>query len=118
MASAIVEPLNIPAMEPGSVRSDRVVVVEVDPALRKVLTRLFAAQGYEVELASDGASALEMLRGRPPSAVIIDLQTPGSAGCDLCREITRAVPGIPLVVLSATSDVVDKVLLLEMGADD
>jgi DNA-binding response OmpR family regulator len=118
MASAMVEASNIPAMDPGLVRSDRIVVVEVDPALRKVLARLFASQGYEVELASDGASALEMLRGRPPSAVIIDLQSPGSAGCDLCREITRAVPGLPLVVLSATSDVVDKVLLLEMGADD
>lgn len=118
MASVMVAPSNVPAMEPGLVRADRIVVVENDPALCRVLQRLFASEGYEVEIVSDGASALKMLRSRPPSAVILDLQSPGSAGCELCREITRAAPGLPLMVLSATSDVADKVLLLEMGADD
>jgi DNA-binding response OmpR family regulator len=118
MASAMVAASNVPAIEPRLVRGDRIVVVETDPALRRALKRLFASHGYEVELVSDGVSALETLRIRPPSAVILDLQSPGAAGCDLCREITRAAPGLPLVVLGATSDVVDKVLLLEMGADD
>lgn len=118
MASALVAPSNVPAVEPRLARADRIVVVENDPALRKVLQRLFASQGYEVELVSEVASALAMLRSRPFSAVILDLQSPGSAGCDLCREITRAAPGLPCMVLSANSDVVDKVLLLEMGADD
>jgi DNA-binding response OmpR family regulator len=118
MASAMIAASNVPVMEPRVVRADRIVVVESDPALRKVLQRLFTSQGYEVELVSDGASALELLRSRLPSAVILDLQSPGSAGCDLCQQITRAAPGLPFVVLSTTSDVVDKVLLLEMGADD
>src|SRR5215467_14520636 len=116
MASATVA--NVPAMRPGVVRVDQIVVVESDPAMRKVLQRLFAAEGYDVKLISDGTSVLEVLRTRPPSAVILDLPSPRSVGCDLCREITRMLPGLPLVVLSATCDVVDKVLLLEMGADD
>jgi DNA-binding response OmpR family regulator len=50
--------------------------------------------------------------------VILDVLRPGSSGCDLCRKIANLVPGLPLVVISASSDVADKVLLLEMGADD
>jgi DNA-binding response OmpR family regulator len=118
MASAIAVSSNVPAIDLRAARADRIVVVEHDPALRKVLQRLFSAEGYQVEVVSDGVSALDMLRSRQPSAVILDLQSPGSAGCDLCREITRSVPGLPFIVLSATSEVVDKVLLLEMGADD
>ena len=118
MASAMLAYSNVPTMELRPVRADRIVVVEHDPALRKVIQRLFASEGYQIEVVSDGASALETVCNRPPSALILDLQSPGSAGCDLCREITRAVPGLPLVVLSATADVVDKVLLLEIGADD
>jgi DNA-binding response OmpR family regulator len=59
-----------------------------------------------------------MLHQRLPSAVILDLPRPGSSGCDLCREIANLVPDLPLVILSASSKVADKVLLLEMGADD
>jgi DNA-binding response OmpR family regulator len=59
-----------------------------------------------------------MIRQRPPVAVIVDLLRPGSSGCDLCRTIANLIPGLPLVILSTSSDVADKVLLLEMGADD
>jgi DNA-binding response OmpR family regulator len=69
-------------------------------------------------IVADGATGLEMLRKRPPSALLLDLRYPGASGCDLCREIARLVPNLPLVVLSANSDIVDKVLLLEIGADD
>jgi len=118
MVSAMAVSSNVAAIDVRAVRADRIVVVEHDPALRKVLQRLFSAEGYQVEVVSDGVSPLDMLRSRRPSAVILDLQSPGSAGCDLCREITRSAPGVPFIVLSATSEVVDKVLLLEMGADD
>jgi two-component system, OmpR family, alkaline phosphatase synthesis response regulator PhoP len=50
--------------------------------------------------------------------VILDLPRPGSSGCDLCKKIAHMIPGLPLVILSASSDVTDKVLLLEMGAVD
>jgi len=61
---------------------------------------------------------LERLRQEAPAAVILDLPHPGCSGCDLCMEIANLVPGLPLVILSASSNVTNKVLLLEMGADD
>ena len=106
----------IHALRPATI--DRIAVVERDPALRKVLRRLFSLEGYEVDVFPDGATCLEMLHQRPPSAVILDLLHPGSSGCDLYREIANLVPGLPLVILSTSSNVADKVLLLEMGADD
>jgi DNA-binding response OmpR family regulator len=69
-------------------------------------------------IVADGATGLEMLRKRPPSALLLDLRYPGASGCDLCRKIARLVPNLPFVILSANSDIVDKVLLLEIGADD
>src|SRR5260370_27611798 len=59
-----------------------------------------------------------MLRQRAPAGVILDLQHAGYSGCDLCRRIAKSIPGLPLVILSASSNVADKVLLLETGADD
>jgi DNA-binding response OmpR family regulator len=53
-----------------------------------------------------------------PAAVILDLPRPGSSGRDLCKKIANLVPSLPLVILSGSSDVAEKVLLLEMGADD
>jgi DNA-binding response OmpR family regulator len=59
-----------------------------------------------------------MLRYQRPSAVIVDIERPGPAECALCREIADLIPGLPLVILSASSEVAGKVLLLETGADD
>lgn len=118
MASAMAVALSVPAIDIRAVRTDRVVVMERDPALGRTLQILFSDEGYQVEVFSDEPSALNSLRARPPAAVILDLQWSVSAGGDLCREITNAAPGLPVIVLSATSEVVDKVLLLEMGADD
>jgi DNA-binding response OmpR family regulator len=97
---------------------DRVLVIADDSALRKALQRLFSLEGYEVEVVADSIAGLARLRERPFSAVILDLQRPGSSGWDLCRKIADSISGLPLVVLSASPDVADKVLLLEMGADD
>jgi DNA-binding response OmpR family regulator len=97
---------------------DRILVIEDDSALRKILQRLFSSEGFEVEVVPDSVAGLEGLRQRPFSAVILDLQHPGSSGCDLCRKIADLASGLPLVILSASPDVADKVLLLEMGADD
>src|SRR5580698_10132938 len=97
---------------------DRIAVVERDRAMQKILRRLFSLEGYEVDVIPEGAACLEMLHRRLPSAIILDLPHPGSSGCDLCREIANLVPDLPLVILSASSKVADKVLFLEMGADD
>lgn len=108
----------IPVSELRPNTMDRILVIEDDGALRKVLRRLFSSEGYEVDVVPANLADLDMFRQRPPSAVILDLPYAESLGCDLCRKIANLIPGLPLVILSASSDVADKVLLLEMGADD
>jgi DNA-binding response OmpR family regulator len=97
---------------------NRILVIEDHGTLQNDLQRVLSSEGYEVDVVTYGATALEMLRQRLPSALILDLGHPGSSGCDLCREIAGSAPGLPFLILSTNSDVVDKVLLLEMGADD
>src|ERR1700676_1197809 len=96
----------------------RILVVEDDPAVQKALKRLFESEGYAVEIQSNGKSALESFQAAAPAVVILDLRLPKLSGSDVCKEIKAQAPTLPIVVLSATSDVSDKVLLLELGADD
>jgi len=96
---------------------DRILVIEHDGALRKVLQRLFSSEGYEVYVVPGAVAGVEMLRQRP-TVVVLDLPYAESSGCDLCRKIANLILGLPLVILSASSDVADKVRLLESGAND
>jgi DNA-binding response OmpR family regulator len=111
-------PLNTPMSQPRLATVDRILVIEDDEPLRKILQRLLSSEGYEVDAVPDAVSAVEMLRHKTPTAVILDLLRPGSSGCDLYKTIANSIPGLPLLILSASLDVADKVLLLEMGADD
>jgi DNA-binding response OmpR family regulator len=97
---------------------ERILVVEDDRAVQRALKRLFETEKFAVEISSDGKSALEAFRREIPSAVVLDLRLPALSGRDVCREIKQHAPTLPIIVLSATSDVSDKVLLLELGADD
>jgi DNA-binding response OmpR family regulator len=97
---------------------ERILVVEDDRAVHRALRRLFEPEGYAVDTAFDGQSGLETFRTAQPSAVVLDLRLPGMPGRDVCREIKTTAPAVPVIVLSAASDVMDKVLLLELGADD
>ena len=96
----------------------RILVVEDDPSVQKALKRLFETEGFRVEVHSDGRSALDSFQTSPPAAVVLDLRLPKVSGRDVCKEIKAQAPTLPIVVLSAASDVSDKVLLLELGADD
>lgn len=98
--------------------ADRILIVEDDRAVQRALKRLFEAEGYAVQTVSEGTLAVEMFRNSPPSAVVLDLRLPGIPGRDVCSEIKKHSPAVPVIVLSAASDVSDKVLLLELGADD
>ena len=97
---------------------DRVLAIEDDPAVQRALRRTFESAGFDITLASDGNSAMDVFRSAAPRVVILDLRLPGRSGQDICREIKRQAPAVPILVLSAASDVVDKVLMLELGADD
>src|SRR5438309_954506 len=103
-----------PVAKPAS----RILIVEDDPAVQKALRRLFETEGYAVETQSDGKSAIDSFHASAPAAVVLDLRLPKVSGRDVCKEIKAASPNVPIVVLSAASDVSDKVLLLELGADD
>jgi DNA-binding response OmpR family regulator len=98
--------------------TERILIVEDDHAVQKALKRLFETEGFEIEISSDGKSALEAFRRIAPSAIVLDLRLPQMSGRDVCREIKQQSPSVPIIVLSAASDVSDKVLLLELGADD
>jgi two-component system, OmpR family, alkaline phosphatase synthesis response regulator PhoP len=97
---------------------DRILVVEDDPGVQRALKRQFEAEGFTVELASDGPAGVAALRANATTAVILDLRLPGMPGRDVCREMKQQFPSIPVIILSAAADVMDKVLLLELGADD
>ena len=71
-----------------------------------------------MEIHGNGQSALESFHAFPPAIIVPDLRLPKLSGRDLCKEVKAESPALPIVVLSAASDVSDKVLLLELGADD
>jgi DNA-binding response OmpR family regulator len=96
----------------------QILVIEDDPHIQKILQRVFREQGYGVTVCGDGRSGLDAFRANNQSAVILDLVLPIIAGRDLCKIMKSEQPGVPVIVLSAISEVADKVLLLELGADD
>jgi two-component system, OmpR family, alkaline phosphatase synthesis response regulator PhoP len=98
--------------------TDRILVVEDDPSVRRILKRLFEAEGLAFDMYSDGRAGLDSFHADEPSATILDLHLPTLSGSRLCREMKATAPSIPIIVLSASCDLDDKVSLLEMGADD
>ena len=97
---------------------EKILVIEDDRAIHKALKHLFESEGYSVEVASDGAAGLAATRASVPALVILDLKLPRMPGREVCREIKKEAPALPVIILSAADDEVDKVLLLELGADD
>jgi DNA-binding response OmpR family regulator len=95
-----------------------ILVIEDDPRMQKVLRRSFASEHYAVIVAGDGQMGLDLFRSERPIAVILDLILPGISGRELCQTFKSLSSVTPVIVLSAVGEVVDKVLLLELGADD
>lgn len=98
--------------------AERILVIEDDRRVQTALKRLFEPEGFQVEVSSDGSSGLQAATANPPSLIVLDLRLPVMSGRDVCREIKRTAPSLPVIILSATTDVIDKVTLLELGADD
>ncbi|MGN6246149.1 MAG: MtrAB system response regulator MtrA [Motilibacteraceae bacterium] len=95
----------------------RVLVVDDDTALAEMLGIVLRTEGFEPVFCSDGSKALAMFRDNRPDLVLLDLMLPGTDGIDVCRQI-RAESGVPIVMLTATSDTMMVVVGLESGADD
>ncbi len=95
-----------------------ILVIEDGKALQRALQRLFEGESFRVQIAGDGAIGLELVRASMPDVILLDLGLPGMSGREVCREIRKISATVPILVVSAKTDVVDKVLLLELGAND
>jgi two-component system, OmpR family, KDP operon response regulator KdpE len=95
----------------------KILVVDDEPPIRKLLRMGLSSQGYDVLEASDGKSALELL-AKKPALVILDLGLPDVDGHDLLRRIRHRQEALPIIVLSSRGDEAGKVAALDLGADD
>jgi DNA-binding response OmpR family regulator len=119
MATAVLErSISRPTIAPVLKSTKRILVVEHDAAIRNVLHHLFSSEGYEVEVLPDVFPALDVLHQVTASALILDLGKVRALRRDLLQRIAAIRPGLPLVVMSSNPDIEEKVLLLELGADD
>lgn len=97
-----------------------ILVVDDDPKIVRLLRSYLEQAGFGVEIAADGESALYQIRGLRPDLVVLDLMLPGRDGLDVTRTV-RGIPGLsstPILMLTARVDDIDRILGLEMGADD
>ncbi|MFN2290354.1 MAG: response regulator [Anaerolineae bacterium] len=98
-------------------QKDTILVVEDDLTLLETLEYNLSAEGYEIITAADGLTALEVARAEHPDLVLLDLMLPRLDGFEVCR-ILRQEMSVPILMLTARTDEVDRVVGLEMGADD
>ncbi|WP_433831128.1 response regulator transcription factor [Actinoplanes sp. CA-015351] len=96
----------------------RVLVVDDDPTVSDVVRRYLEQDGCRVRLAADGPSALAAVDAERPDLVVLDLMLGGLGGLEVCRRLRRTQPGLPVVMLTALGEESDRVLGLEVGADD
>ena len=95
-----------------------VLVIDDDGGIREVIGVMLEKEGFRAIFAADGKTGLnEAMTGRP-DLIIVDLRMPGLSGVDVCKTLRGAGVRTPIIVLSAVGDEIDKVLLLEIGADD
>jgi two-component system response regulator MtrA len=98
--------------------SFRILVVEDDPAIGQSLVDAFRSQGFEPHLCTTGGSAVEFAGKSSPHLIVLDIRLPDGSGFDFCRQIRQLGLRQPIIMLTAQHDELDKVLGLEMGADD
>jgi DNA-binding response OmpR family regulator len=97
--------------------NQRLLVVDDDRSIREIAKIALEEEGYAVDTANDAEEALEAIRRNPPDLLVLDVMLPGRDGFELTREI-RKTSNLPIILLTARTDMVDKVVGLESGADD
>lgn len=95
----------------------RILLVDDEPSLQKMLLHALEREGFQVLVASDGEEALEAFRSYEPHLIILDIMLPKLDGTEVCRRI-RSTSDVPIVMLTARDDEIDRVVGLELGADD
>ena len=98
----------------------KILVVDDEAILRDTIAYNLEQAGYQVVKAADGLDALEIARKEPPDLVVLDIMLPGIDGLEVCRQLRRdrATVTVPIIMLTAKADEIDKVVGLEVGADD
>lgn len=97
--------------------SDRILVVEDEPSLQETLVYNLEKQGYSVEAAGDGLTAIDSAHEQKPDLIILDIMLPGMDGFEVCK-ILRKEMTVPILMLTARDDEIDRVVGLEVGGDD
>jgi DNA-binding response OmpR family regulator len=95
-----------------------ILVVDDDPTVSDVVRRYLERAGYQVRLAADGHGALASFARERPDLVVLDLMLPGIDGLEVCRRLRTGADGVPIVMLTALGEESDRVLGLQLGADD
>jgi two-component system response regulator MprA len=95
-----------------------ILVVDDDRAVREALERALSLEGFDVELAADGAEALAAVERRQPDAIVLDVLMPGVDGLEVCRMLRKAQSRVPILMLTVRDDLSDRVEGLDAGADD
>ena len=95
----------------------RILLVDDDPNIRQLVNLYLEKEGFEVSMTDRGDTALDLFRQSPPSLMLLDVMLPGMDGWQVCREV-RKTSNLPIIMLTARDETFDKVLGLELGADD
>lgn len=98
-------------------RTAEVLIVEDEPKLAALLVDYLHAAGFATRVLADGREVVPAVRASPPDLVLLDLMLPGCDGLQVCREL-RAFTGLPIIMVTARSEEIDRLLGLELGADD
>jgi DNA-binding response OmpR family regulator len=97
---------------------EKLLIVEDDPAIQRMIGDYFRHVGYDIITASDGEAGVRLAQTERPAVMILDLMLPKLDGLAVCRQVRERNSSLPIIMLTAKDDVVDKIVGLEMGADD
>src|SRR2546428_1795987 len=103
---------------PANGKKTRILIVEDEPAMVAGLRDNFEYEGYEVISAADGAEGLDRALADNPDLVVLDVMMPRMSGLDVCKQLKVKRPSLPIIMLTARGQEIDKVVGLELGADD
>ena len=96
----------------------RILIIEDDPSILKALLASLEEENYEIETADNGIDGYEKALKNEADLIVLDLMLPGKEGKEICRELREKGISIPILILTSKQEEIDKVLLLELGADD
>lgn len=96
----------------------RILLVDDDPNIRQLLNLYLTKEGYQVEMAERGDTAVTMFKQNPPNLMLLDVMLPGMDGFEVCRTLRGEGNNVPIIMITAREEETDKVFGLELGADD